>query len=69
MLNGLSKCCESTCVVRPDGFWTHREMTLLLLAGTSAAGEEFAGSFPAWNKVGVCVIVGKCLYKYKCQCE
>jgi hypothetical protein len=32
-------------------------MTLLLLAGTSAAGEEFAGSFPALNNVVVCVIV------------
>jgi len=57
MLNGLSKLYENTYVVRPDGVWTRREMTLLLLAGTSADGEEFAGSFPAWNKVVACVIV------------
>ena len=42
-------------------------MTLLLLAGTSAAGEEFAGSFPAWNKVVVCVTVKWRLDKWKCH--
>jgi hypothetical protein len=40
-------------------------MTLLLLAGTSAAGEEFAESFPAWNKVVACAFVEKCQVKYK----
>lgn len=50
-------------------FGLNREMTLLLLAGTAAAGEEFAGSFPAGNKVVAFVIVEFCLVKYKCQFE
>ena len=52
-----------------DGVWTRREMTLLLLAGNFTAGEEFAGSYPAWNKFVACVIVDWCLDKHKCECE
>ena len=57
MLHGLPNLYENMYVVRSDGFRTDHEMTLLLLAGTSVAGEEFAESFPAWNKVVACAFV------------
>jgi hypothetical protein len=57
MLNRLPKFCENTYVVRSDAFRTDRETTLLPLAGTFAAGEEFAESHPAGNKVVRYVIV------------
>jgi len=60
---------KNTYLVQSDGVWTRRETTLLLLAGNFTAGEEFAGSFPAWNRVVACVIVDWCLDKHKCQCE